>query len=70
MASNLWNVQSPTKRIDLCFKIDVFFYFIKTKDYKKHLLQLKNIKSTFKKSASTSGLMRGNEIDQICLSKL
>jgi len=64
MASNLWNIQSPTKRIDLCFKIDVFFLYKKLKDYKKHLLQLKNVKSTFKKSASTSGLMRGNGLDR------
>ncbi len=64
MASNLWNTQSPTKRIDLCFKIDVFFLYKKLQDYKKHLLQLKNVKSTFKKSASTSGLMRGNGLDR------
>ncbi len=48
MTSNLWNTQSPTKRIDLYFKIDVIK--ILTKDYKKHILLLKNVKSTFHKS--------------------
>lgn len=28
MTSNLWNVQSPTKRIDFYFKIDVMHAYI------------------------------------------
>lgn len=49
----------------LTYALRLMYFFIEnSKDYKKHLLQLKNIKSTFKKSASTSGLMRGNGLDR------
>jgi hypothetical protein len=61
MTPNLWNTQSPIKRIDLCFKIDV--HFSSPQDYRKHIISLKNVKSTFIKTHPQSFLPKNHHLN-------
>lgn len=53
MTSNLWNVQSPTKRIDFYFKIDVMHVYI-IQGLQETLVAIKECEKYFQKKSYKS----------------